>query len=251
MYHLFFRFPQLDFRLDSRVLVAAGFVSALAAFVGAAADDLCLVRSMFTEQFNHAPAQLFVHTGAARQGRPGMGAWLTYGLGSESQDLPAFVVLVSQGSGNKGDQPLYDRLWGSGFLPTQYQGVKFRSVGDPDGLAAWKDGDPFNILLMPVQYRQLFPGFQLMDANRRSEMHGLSAAERREARIQQGQANARPRYGLGAFLSCSDITSAMLLSVMARVSSSSAQRWRPPARCPRPPDWVSHCSPARGYSPPR
>src|SRR5204862_7060012 len=64
-------------------------------------------------------------------GRPSIGAWLSYGLGSENQDLPAFVVLVSQGSGNKGDQPLYDRLWGSGFLPSKYQGVKFRSTGDP------------------------------------------------------------------------------------------------------------------------
>ena len=64
-------------------------------------------------------------------GRPSIGAWLTYGLGSENQDLPAFVVLISQGTGNPTDQPLYDRLWGSGFLPSQYQGVKFRSVGDP------------------------------------------------------------------------------------------------------------------------
>ncbi len=68
--------------------------------IGGVADDLCLVRSMFTEQFNHAPAQLFLHTGAPRQGRPGMGAWLTYGLGSESRDLPAFVVLVSGGKTN-------------------------------------------------------------------------------------------------------------------------------------------------------
>ena len=65
--------------------------------IGSHADDICLIRSMFTEQFNHAPAQLFLHTGAPRQGRPGMGAWLTYGLGSESQDLPAFVVLTSGG----------------------------------------------------------------------------------------------------------------------------------------------------------
>ena len=64
-------------------------------------------------------------------GRPSMGAWLSYGLGSEAHDLPAFVVLISQGSGNPADQPLYDRLWGSGFLPSQYQGVKFRSIGDP------------------------------------------------------------------------------------------------------------------------
>ena len=69
--------------------------------------------------------------GPSSPGRPSIGAWVSYGLGSENQDLPAFVVMISQGTGNPNDQPLYDRLWGSGFLPTTYQGVKFRSVGDP------------------------------------------------------------------------------------------------------------------------
>ena len=91
------------------------------------ADDICVIRSLQTDQFNHAPAQLFLHTGAPRQGRPGMGAWLTYGLGAESQDLPAFVVLVSGGKTPDGGAS----LWGSGFLPTVYQGVQCRSQGDP------------------------------------------------------------------------------------------------------------------------
>jgi len=95
--------------------------------IGGVADELCLVRSMFTDQFNHAPAQLFLHTGAPRQGRPGMGAWLTYGLGSESQDLPGFVVLVSGGKTPDGGAS----LWGSAFLPTVYQGVQCRASGDP------------------------------------------------------------------------------------------------------------------------
>src|SRR5438128_4954329 len=95
------------------------------------ADDLCFVKSMYTEAINHDPAITFFQTGAQLAGRPSIGAWLSYGLGSESQELPAFVALVSQGSGNPTDQPLYDRLWGSGFLPTKYQGVKFRSAGDP------------------------------------------------------------------------------------------------------------------------
>jgi hypothetical protein len=95
------------------------------------ADELCFVKSLYTEAINHDPAITFFQTGAQLAGRPSIGAWLSYGLGSENQDLPAFVVMVSQGSGNKSDQPLYDRLWGSGFLPTRYQGVKFRSVGDP------------------------------------------------------------------------------------------------------------------------
>jgi hypothetical protein len=94
-------------------------------------DDICFVRSLHTEAINHDPAITFCQTGAQIAGRPSIGAWLSYGMGSENDDLPAFVVLISQGSGNKGDQPLYDRLWGSGFLPSKYQGVKFRSTGDP------------------------------------------------------------------------------------------------------------------------
>lgn len=94
-------------------------------------DQLCFIKSMYTEQINHDPAVTFFQTGHQLAGRPSIGAWLSYGLGSENQDLPAFVVMISQGSGNPADQPLYDRLWGSGFLPSKYQGVKFRSIGDP------------------------------------------------------------------------------------------------------------------------
>ena len=96
-----------------------------------AADELCVVRSMFTEAINHDPAITFFQTGAQLAGRPSIGSWLSYGLGSDNSDLPAFVALISNGSGNPNDQPLYDRLWGSGFLPTKHQGVKFRSAGDP------------------------------------------------------------------------------------------------------------------------
>jgi len=102
-------------------------VSELLPHLVTVADDITVVRSMHTSQFNHAPAQLFLHTGAPRQGRPGMGAWLTYGLGNESQDLPAFVVLVSGGKTPDGGSS----LWGSGFLPTVYQGVQCRAQGDP------------------------------------------------------------------------------------------------------------------------
>ena len=91
------------------------------------ADDLCFIKSLHTEAINHDPAITFIQTGAQLAGRPSMGAWLSYGLGSENRDLPAFVAMVS----GSGGQPLYDRLWGSGFLPTRYQGVKFRSLGDP------------------------------------------------------------------------------------------------------------------------
>ena len=91
-------------------------------------DDLCIIRSMQTEAINHDPAITFVQTGSQLAGRPSMGSWVAYGLGSMNQDLPAFVVLLSRGGT---DQPLYDRLWGSGFLPTQHQGVKLRGGKEP------------------------------------------------------------------------------------------------------------------------
>jgi len=104
------------------------WVSELMPHTAKVVDELCVIKSMHTEAINHDPAITFFQTGAQIAGRPSIGAWLAYGLGSENQDLPAFVVLISQGGGG---QPLYDRLWGSGFLATKYQGVKFRSVGDP------------------------------------------------------------------------------------------------------------------------
>ncbi len=91
-------------------------------------DDLCIVKSLQTEAINHDPAITFVQTGSQLAGRPSVGAWVAYGLGSMNQDLPAFVVLLSRGGT---DQPLYDRLWGSGFLPTRYQGVKLRGGKEP------------------------------------------------------------------------------------------------------------------------
>jgi hypothetical protein len=91
------------------------------------ADEIAIVRSMYTDQFNHAPAQLFVHTGSPRLGRPGMGAWVSYGLGTENRNLPSFVVLVSGTAAPDGGAS----LWGSGFLPTIHQGVQLRSQGDP------------------------------------------------------------------------------------------------------------------------
>ena len=91
-------------------------------------DDLCIVRSLYTEAINHDPAITFLQTGSQLSGRPSMGAWLNYGLGSDNENLPAFVVLITPG---KVDQPLYSRLWGSGFLSSRYQGVQFRGGADP------------------------------------------------------------------------------------------------------------------------
>jgi hypothetical protein len=98
--------------------------------LGSIADELCFIYSMNTEAINHDPAVTFFQTGSQLAGRPSIGSWLSYGLGTECDNLPAFVVMTSIGTGRKDDQPLYDRLWGSGFLPTQHQGVKFRNTGD-------------------------------------------------------------------------------------------------------------------------
>ena len=106
------------------------WISELLPHTARIADRLCVLRSVHTEAINHDPAVTFFQTGAQLAGRPSIGAWISYGLGSENRDLPGFVVMVSSGTGRNG-QPLYDRLWGSGFLPTRYQGVKFRSNGDP------------------------------------------------------------------------------------------------------------------------
>ena len=109
---------------------AGAWISELLPHTAKVAGDLCIVRSMFTEAINHDPAITFCQTGSQLAGRPSIGAWASYGLGSENHDLPAYVVLTSFGSGRPDDQPLYDRLWGSGFLPTVHQGVKFRNQGD-------------------------------------------------------------------------------------------------------------------------
>lgn len=93
------------------------------------ADRICIVRSMQTEQINHDPAHTFMNTGTSISGRPSMGSWLLYGLGSESEDLPGFVVMVSAGGGQ--DQPISIRQWSSGFLPSRFQGVQFHSKGEP------------------------------------------------------------------------------------------------------------------------
>jgi hypothetical protein len=104
-------------------------VSELLPYTGEVADELCVVRSMFTEAINHDPAITFLQTGSPLPGRPGWGAWVSYALGSENENLPAFTVSIS--GGEPGDQPLNGRLWGAAFLPPQSQGVKLRGHGPP------------------------------------------------------------------------------------------------------------------------
>ena len=113
-------------------------ISELLPHLRSVADDITVVRSMHTTQFNHAPAQIFMNTGFQIIGRPSMGSWMTYGLGSECQDLPGFVVLVSGENQPDGGKA----CWGSGFLPTVYQGVEFRSQGDPVLFLTDPDGVP-------------------------------------------------------------------------------------------------------------
>jgi hypothetical protein len=110
---------------------SGAWVSELLPHTARVADELCFIRSMHTEAINHDPAVTYLQTGHQQPGRPSFGAWLSYGLGSGSSSLPAFVVLLSRGSAARPADPLYARLWGSGFLPSNHQGVAFRSSGDP------------------------------------------------------------------------------------------------------------------------
>ncbi len=118
--------PQVKFQRFGR---SGQMISELLPHIGGIADDICVVRSMQTEQINHDPAHTFMNTGTAISGRPSMGSWVLYGLGSESDNLPGYVVLTSVGGGQA--QPISARQWHSGFLPSRFQGVQFHSKGDP------------------------------------------------------------------------------------------------------------------------
>jgi len=105
------------------------WVSELLPNISKIVDDVCIIKTVNTEAINHDPAITFIQTGFQQPGRPCMGSWLSYGLGTANQNLPAFIVMIS--NGKESDQPLYTRLWGSGFLPSEHQGVQFRGTGDP------------------------------------------------------------------------------------------------------------------------
>jgi Protein of unknown function (DUF1501) len=169
--------PKFQFRQHGK---AGTWLSELLPHTGRMIDDVCLIRSMHTDAINHDPAITFFQTGSQQPGRPSFGSWLSYGLGSVAENLPAFVVMISHGSGADANQGLLDRLWGSGFLPSNHQGVKLRSGRDPvlylsdppgidrdlrrkmlDGLGALnrlqhaKDGDP-EIQTRITQYEMAF-----------------------------------------------------------------------------------------------
>lgn len=107
------------------------WVSELLPHHGKIVDNIALIKTVNTDAINHDPAITFIQTGSQQPGRPSLGSWVSYGLGSENKNLPSFVVLISQSSAINVDQPLFSRLWGSGFLPSNYQGVNFRAGGDP------------------------------------------------------------------------------------------------------------------------
>ena len=119
--------PKFDFKQAGK---AGTWISELLPHTAKVMDDICLIRSMHTEAINHDPAITYIQTGSQQPGRPSLGAWVSYGLGRIADDLPAFVVLISHGSGRDANQGLLERLWGSGFLPTSHQGVKLRGSGD-------------------------------------------------------------------------------------------------------------------------
>jgi hypothetical protein len=136
--------PQTTFRKFGQ---CGAEITELFPHMGARADDLCIVRSMMTEAINHDPAHMFMNTGTQIAGRPSMGSWVTYGLGSEASDLPGFVVLISLGIGRP-PQPVSARQWSAGMLPSKYQGVQLRGKGDPvhylrspDGVSAAQQGE--------------------------------------------------------------------------------------------------------------
>ncbi|MFN0019183.1 MAG: DUF1501 domain-containing protein [Pirellulaceae bacterium] len=110
---------------------SGSWVSELLPHTAKIADRIAIVKSLNTEAINHDPAITFLQTGSQQPGRPSFGAWLDYGLGSENDNLPSFIVMISQGSGNKTDQPIFSRLWGAGFLPSTHQGVRFRAGENP------------------------------------------------------------------------------------------------------------------------
>ncbi|WP_397380270.1 DUF1501 domain-containing protein [Prosthecobacter sp.] len=139
---------------------SGAWMSELLPNLGRMADEMCIIRSMNTEAINHDPGVTLLQTGHQQPGRPSFGAWASYGLGSENASLPAFVVLISRGSAARPADPLYARLWGSGFLPSNHQGVSFRSSGDP------------------VLYLSNPPGISA--ASRRDELDVIQALNRRQ-----------------------------------------------------------------------
>lgn len=148
------------------------YISELLPHLGGVVDDLTIVKSMYTEAINHDPAITFIQTGSELPGRPSLGAWLSYGIGSPNQDLPAFVVLHSKLAAGAQTQALFSRLWGSGFLPTKHQGVALRSSGDPVLYLSNPKG------VSPQSRRQMLDGLAELNQQHLQEMGDPEIAAR-------------------------------------------------------------------------
>jgi hypothetical protein len=159
--------PQFEFAPHGRCGLP---VSAMFPHMARLADDICVVRSMHTDQINHDTAHTLMNTGSALFGRPSVGSWVLYGLGSECQDLPGFVVLISVGGGQ--DQPVAARQWHSGFLPSRFQGVHFQSAGDPVLYLSRPPG------VTPANQRSVLDAIHALDRTLDDSMHDPEIATR-------------------------------------------------------------------------
>jgi hypothetical protein len=200
---------------------SGGWVSELLPETGRIIDDLCVIPSMHTEAINHDPAVTLLQTGHQQPGRPSFGAWASYGLGSETSNLPAFIVLLSKGSAARPADPLYARLWSSGFLPSNHQGVAFRSGGEP------------------VLYLKNTPGID--EETRRDQLDVLAILnQRRAATIHDPEIEARIRQYELAFRMQSAVPE---LVDMADETESTLDLYGPQSR--QPGTFARHCLLAR------
>ena len=182
--------------------------------MGSLADDLCLVRSLQSEAVNHAPGVTFFMSGAQVPGRPSMGAWLAYGLGCETDDLPAFVVMTSSDAGKTCGQLFFDYYWGSGFLPSRFQGVKFRNAGAPVPYLADPDG------MSRAAKRSLLDGLARMNA----EHFAAVGDPEIETRISQYEMAFRMQSSVPDLVNFSDEPRHVLDRYAARLMPSGSAR---------------------------
>src|SRR6266487_1190407 len=197
------------------------WIRELLPYHGKIVDEITIIKSTYTEAINHDPAITFVQTGFQQPGRPSMGAWVTYGLGSENQNLPAFVVLISQANSLNPDQPLFSRLWGNGFLPSKYQGVKFRSSGDPVLYLSNPAG------ISPVTRRRMLDGI--------AKLNGMLAHEYGDPEIETRVAQYEMAYRMQ--------TSVPELMDLSKEPESTFELYGPDAR--KPGTFAANCLLAR------
>jgi hypothetical protein len=181
-------------------------LSELLPHLATVADDIAVVKTLHTEQINHGPAQLMFHTGFGRFGRPGIGSWVSYGLGSENRDLPAYVVMVTGKVAGAGSA-----LWGSGFLPSVHQGVEFRSQGDPVLFLSNPSG------ITPADRRRLLNGVQALNREQLADVGDPEIA----TRIAQYEMAFRMQSSVPELMNLADESAATLAAYGARIGQSS------------------------------